>query len=117
MDELETLIPEWLNLPDAADLLGREVSQIRRLIDDGHLVAVHRGEPAIRSVPAELILDGEVAPHLSGTITLLRDGGFRDEEILAWLFTADESLPGRPIDHLRRGQRGEVRRRAQALAF
>ncbi|RCO09583.1 DNA-binding protein, partial [Bacilli bacterium] len=26
-------------------------------------------------------------------------------------------LPGRPIDHLRRGQRGEVRRRAQALAF
>ena len=29
----------------------------------------------------------------------------------------DDSLPGRPIDHLRRGQRGEVRRRALALAL
>ena len=58
-----------------------------------------------------------IAPHLPGTITVLRDGGFEDAELLAWLFAEDDSLPGRPIDHLRRGQRGEVRRRALALAL
>lgn len=117
MERLEELITAWLPLPDAAEELGLEVSQVRRLVDEGSLLAVRRGEPAVRSVPAELLLDGQIAPHLGGTITVLRDAGFGDEEALAWLFTEDDSLPGRPIDHLRRGQRGEVRRRAQALAF
>ncbi|NKX51550.1 DNA-binding protein, partial [Arthrobacter deserti] len=40
-----------------------------------------------------------------------------DEEILRWLFTEDESLPGRPIDALREGRKTEIRRRAQALAW
>ena len=48
---------------------------------------------------------------------VLHDQHFSDAEILEWLFTSDDSLPGRPIDHLRRGQRGEVRRRAQSLGF
>lgn len=117
VNDLDSLITEWLNLPDAAEKLGVEVSRVRRLIDEGQLVAIRRGSPVVRSIPAEFIVDGEVAPHLGGTITVLRDGGFSDEELLAWLFTEDETLPGRPIDHLRRGQRGEVRRRAQALAF
>ncbi|MCL6423468.1 DNA-binding protein [Brachybacterium sp. JHP9] len=117
MSTLDTLISDWLNLPDAAEALGVEVSRVRRLIDDGALVEVRRGTPAVRHVPAEMIIDGEVAPHLPGTITVLRDAGFSDEELLVWLFTEDETLPGRPIDHLRRGQRGEVRRRAQAMAF
>lgn len=117
VNELEELISSWLNLPDAAEQLGIEVSKVRRLIEDGQLIAVRRGDPVVRSVPAEMILEGEVAPHLPGTITVLRDAGFDDVEILRWLFTEDETLPGRPIDHLRRGQRGEVRRRAQALAF
>nr|WP_228019623.1 Rv2175c family DNA-binding protein [Brachybacterium epidermidis] len=111
------MIPEWLSLPDVARILDIEVSKVRRLIDDGELVAVRRGDPVVRSVPADMLLDGQVAPHLAGTITVLRDGGFEDEELLRWLFTEDDTLPGRPIDHLRRGQRGEVRRRAQAMAF
>jgi hypothetical protein len=114
---LDSLITTWLTFPDAAEALDVEVSRIRRLIDDGVLVAVRRGDPVVRSVPAELIVDGEVVPHLQGTITVLRDGGFSDEELLVWLFTPDDSLPGRPIDQLRAGRRGEVRRRAQALAF
>lgn len=117
MHELERLITDWSNLPDAAELLGVEVSQVRRLIDEGQLVSVRRGDPVVRSVPTEMILDGEVVPHLPGTITVLRDGGFSDEELLAWLFTPDDSLPGRPIDELRAGRRGEVRRRALALAL
>ncbi len=98
--------------------LDIDVSKVRRLIDEGSLVAVRRGDPVVRSVPAELLVDGAIAPHLGGTVTVLRDGGYDDAELLTWLFTEDETLPpGRPIDHLRRGQRGEVRRRAQALAF
>ncbi|MGY5764371.1 Rv2175c family DNA-binding protein [Brachybacterium sp. DNPG3] len=117
MNALDDLISDWLTLPDAALVLDIDVSKVRRLIDEGALVAVRRGDPVVRSIPAELLLDGAVVPHLPGTVTVLRDGGFDDAELLAWLFTADETLPGRPIDHLRRGQRGEVRRRALALAF
>nr|WP_281507581.1 Rv2175c family DNA-binding protein [Brachybacterium sp. Marseille-Q7125] len=94
-----------------------EVSKVRRLIEDGHLVAVRRGDPVVRMIPAELLVNDAPVPHLTGTITVLRDGGFSDLELLEWLFTADDTLPGRPIDHLRRGQRGEVRRRALALAL
>lgn len=117
VNDLDTLITDWLTLPDVAERLDVEVSRVRRLIEEGKLVAVRRGDPVVRSVPALFLVDGEIAPHLSGTITVLRDGGFTDEELLAWLFEEDETLPGRPIDHLRRGQRGEVRRRALALAL
>jgi excisionase family DNA binding protein len=117
VNDLDTLITDWLTLPDVAEQLGVEVSRVRRLIEEGRLLAVRRGEPVVRMVPALFLLDGEITPHLSGTITVLRDGGFPDEELLAWLFEDDETLPGRPIDHLRRGQRGEVRRRALALAL
>jgi hypothetical protein len=117
VDDLDTLIPDWLTLPDVAERLDVEVSRVRRLIEDGQLIALRRGEPVVRKVPALMIAEDGVVPHLAGTITILRDGGFTDEEMLGWLFTDDESLPGRPIDHLRRGQRGEVRRRALALAL
>lgn len=117
VNDLDDLISDWLTLPDVAHRLDLEITQVRRLIDDGRLVDVRRGDPEVRSVPALLLLDGEIAPYLGGTIAVLRDGGFTDEELLAWLFTEDPTLPGRPIDHLRAGQRGEVRRRAQALAF
>lgn len=117
VNELESLITDWLPLPDIAERLDVEVSRVRRLIEEGQLIAVRRGQPVVRMVPALLIADGEIIPHLAGTITVLRDGGFADEEVLSWLFTEDETLPGRPIDQLRKGQRGEVRRRALALAL
>ena len=117
VNDLDTLITDWLTLPDVAEQLDVEVSRVRRLIEEGKLVAVRRGDPVVRMVPSLFVLDGTITPHLAGTITVLRDGGFSDEELLTWLFEEDESLPGRPIDHLRRGQRGEVRRRALALAL
>lgn len=117
MNELEELITDWLTLPDVAERLDVEVSRVRRLVDEGHLIAIRRGEPVVRMIPALLLVEDEITPHLAGTITVLRDGGYDDVELLTWLFSEDDTLPGRPIDHLRRGQRGEVRRRAQALAF
>ena len=54
---------------------------------------------------------------ITGAITVLYDGGFTEEEILAYLFTPDDSLPGRPIDALHGHGAREVIRRAQAMAF
>lgn len=117
MTDLDALITDWLTLPDVAERLDVEVSRARRLIEEGQLIAVRRGDPQVRSVPELMLVEDQIAPHLGGTITILRDGRFSDAEILQWLFTEDDSLPGRPIDQLRRGQRGEVRRRALALAL
>ena len=63
----------------------------------------------------------EVADRMGLPVTrvhqLLRDQNFSTDEILRWLFTEDESLPGTPIEALR-GDRGrEVKRRAQAMGF
>ena len=33
------------------------------------------------------------------------------------LFTADDTIPGRPIDALRENRGSEIKRRAQAMAF
>lgn len=117
MEQLEALVERWLTLPDVAERLGIDVSKVRRLMQDGELVAVRRGKPKVLSVPAELLTGDHPLPHLAGTITVLRDAGFDDVELLIWLLTPDDSLPGRPVDLLSEGQRGEVRRRAQALGF
>jgi hypothetical protein len=61
--------------------------------------------------------DDEVARFLPGLVAVLRDGGYRDDEILRWLFTADDTLPGRPADAIHGHRAREVMRRAQAMAF
>lgn len=115
--ELDALVGEWLPLPDVAELLGVDITRVRRLVDDRQLVAVRRGKPRVLSVPRALA-DPEPLPDLSGTVTLLLDAGYTSEEALRWLFTPDESLPGTPVEALRSQHRKtEVRRRAQALAF
>ena len=65
----------------------------------------------------ELNDDDEVVRFLPGLVSVLRDGGYQDDEILRWLFEADESLPGRPADALHGHRAREVVRRAQAMAF
>jgi hypothetical protein len=47
---------------------------------------------------------------------LLFDCGFDEADALRWLFTADETLPGTPIQAISEHRRTEVNRRAQALA-
>ncbi|MFC5723165.1 Rv2175c family DNA-binding protein [Streptomyces gamaensis] len=110
------LVPAWLTLPDVAEKLGVEVTRVRQLVKEGQLIAVRRGENRVLQVPAAFIGEGKVVKGLAGTLTLLKDDGFSDEEMLEWLFTPDDTLPGTPADALR-GDRGtEVKRRAQALA-
>lgn len=117
VNELEELIGEWLTLPDVSEQLDLPINKVHSLIDENALVAVRIGERKIRCIPAEFLVDGHVLENLKGTITVLSDAGYDDEEMLRWLFTSDDSLPGRPVDALRAGRKGEIRRRAQALAW
>jgi hypothetical protein len=113
---IDALVPSWLTLPEVAERLGLDITKIRPLIKDGQLIAVRRGENKVLMVPADFIGDGIITKGLSGTLTVLKDDGFADEETLEWLFTPDPSLPGTPAQALRENRGTEVKRRAQALA-
>lgn len=117
MDDLEQLVPAWLNLPDVAEQLNLSITRVHSLLGERSLVATRITERNIRCVPAEFLQDGMVVDSLKGTILVLTDAGYGDEEIIRWLFTPDDTLPGRPIDALREGRKTEIRRRAQALAW
>ncbi len=112
----DALVGEWLSLPDVADLLGLPVGRVKQLLRDRKLLAVKRPEGTL-AVSAAFLDGHQIVKGLCGTLTLLRDCGFDEPEALRWLFTADESLPGRPIDAIVRHRSTEVNRRAQALAF
>ncbi|MEO3753063.1 Rv2175c family DNA-binding protein [Streptomyces sp. B6B3] len=114
--KIDALVPSWLTLPDVAEELGVEVTRVRQLVKEGQLIAVRRGENRVLQVPALFLAEGKVVKGLTGTLTLLKDDGFTDEEMLEWLFTPDESLPGTPAQALRENRGTEVKRRAQALA-
>ena len=107
---MQTLTPA-----DVADVLGISANRVRQLLRDGKLMAVP-GSGNSR-IPAEFLQDGSVLKHLPGLLTVLRDGGFSDEEAFEWLFRDDDTLPGTPVEALRGNRHTEVTRRAQALAL
>ncbi|MET4001380.1 hypothetical protein ABIB48_000078 [Arthrobacter sp. UYCu511] len=117
VSNLETVVSEWLPLPDVAEKLDISVTKVHALVKDGSLLAARVGERNIRAVPAAFLTDDHILESLRGTITVLHDAGFEDEEAIEWLFTEDQSLPGRPIDALREGRKTEIRRRAAALGW
>ena len=100
---------------EVARMLGVPVSRVHQMVRDGHLLAVRRD--GVVCIPAEFFDGPAPVKGLSGTIVLLRDGGYSDADILRWLFADDETLPGSPIAVLRSGRHREVKRRAQAMAF
>jgi excisionase family DNA binding protein len=117
--DLESLVGEWLTVPDAAERLGVPLSRVRQLVTDRELLAARIGERRVTAIPAKFLDDTGPRPELRGTFTVLADGGLDDDEIIEWLFTPDPTLPveGAPIDSLRAGHKTEIRRRAQELAF
>jgi hypothetical protein len=112
----DALVGEWLSLPEVAAKLGMPTSRVKQLLRDRKLLAVTRpsGE---RGVPAAFLDDSQIVKGLGGTLTVLFDCGFDDIEALRWLFTADDTLPGTPIEAICSHRGTEVNRRAQALAF
>jgi hypothetical protein len=101
--DLDSLITDWLTLPDLAERMDLPITKVRQLVKDRQLVAVRRGDQVLKGLP--------------GTLTLLADNRYTDEEALRWMFTADETLPGTPVQALLENRGTEVRRRAQALGF
>jgi hypothetical protein len=115
--ELDSLVAGWLTLPDLAEQIDVPLATIRQLVREGKLVVVSRGSPPIKQVPVELVHDGELLKGLAGALTVLRDGGYSDEEALRWLLTDDPTIPGRPVDAMAQGRHTAVKRRAQVLGF
>ena len=104
-----------LPLPDVAARLGLPITRVQQMLRDGQLLGVRRAGATV--VPADFLVGDTIVKGLPGTITLLRDAGYSAEEILRWLFTAEDSLPGTPIGALRSDRGREVKRRAQAMGF
>jgi hypothetical protein len=126
-DVLEPDEPTY-DLPRVAELLGVPVTKVHQQLRDGHLVAVRRNGAVV--VPQVFFTDaGEVVKSLPGLLAVLHDGGYRDTDIVRWLFTPDPSLTitsdgarapvgnARPVDALHAHQAREVVRRAQAMAY
>ncbi|MFD0483758.1 Rv2175c family DNA-binding protein [Kineococcus sp. GCM10028916] len=116
-DELDALVPEWLTVPDVAEVAGVDQREVRRWLQERELVAVRRGERAVAQVPAGFVTPEGPLNHLKGTLSVLADSGFTDTESIAWLYTPDDTLPGTPVDALKANRKTEIRRRAQALSF
>jgi Rv2175c C-terminal domain of unknown function len=104
-----------LPIPDVAQRLALPVTRVHQMLRDGQILGLRRQGVVV--VPAEFFSGDAVVKGLPGTITLLRDAGYSAEEILRWLFTEEESLPGTPIGALRTDRGREVKRRAQAMGF
>ena len=112
----DTLVGDWLTLTEVAARLGLPPGRIRQLLRDRRLIAVQRPDGTM-GVPAAFLNGDHILKGLHGTLTVLFDCGFDEPESLRWLFTADDSLPGTPIQAMTEHRGTEVNRRAQALAF
>ena len=112
----DSVVGNCLSMAEVADRLGIPHGRIKQLLRDRKLVAVRQTDGTL-GVPAAF-LDGEhILKGLHGTLTLLFDCGFDEPEAVRWLFTADDSLPGTPIQAMTEHRGTEVNRRAQALAI
>ena len=109
-------VGQWLTVPEAAERLRVPVSRIKQLLRDRKLVGVQRPDGSF-GIPAAFLDGDQMVRGLHGTLTLLFDCGFTEVDALRWLFTVDETLPGRPIEAIAAHRATEVNRRAQALAF
>ena len=81
-----TTYPETICAQEAARLLGIEPRRIKQLVRDRHLFTIPLPEGG-RAIPREILVkaaDGwEPLFSLPGTLTLLADGGFTEDEAAA----------------------------------
>lgn len=116
---LDALVTQWLSVPEAAELQGASLSDVRTQLKERRLVGVRRGPNKAVSIPAVFVTDEGPRPEIRGTVIVLSDGGMSDDELLRWLFTPDDTLPvpGSPMDCILAGHKTEIRRRAMETAF
>nr|WP_206706023.1 Rv2175c family DNA-binding protein [Microbacterium ginsengiterrae] len=103
-----------MTTPDLVEVLGEPLGRVRRLIAEQYLVGSTRN--GAFAVPSVFIVDGHPLASLRGTIIVLADAGFTDDEIIDWLLTEEEELGRTPIAALLDGHKSSVRRVARTLA-
>jgi DNA-binding Lrp family transcriptional regulator len=104
-----------LTVPDLVERLDLSPGKVHRLLEDRQLLGIRRDKVLV--VPEEFLDGNEPLKDLRGTLMLLADDGFSDDEAMRWMLEVDEMLGVSPIAALREGRKAEVRRVAQALAF
>jgi hypothetical protein len=108
-----SLSERWLTVPDLVDLLGVSPGRVHRLFEQRTLLAARVG--GVLRVPIEFLDDAEPLPELRGTLVVLGDNGFTDDEAVRWMLAVDDAIGDSPINALRAGRKAEVRRIAQSL--
>jgi len=108
-----TLSERWLTVPDLVDLLGVSPGRVHRLFEQRTLLPA-RVDGVLR-VPSEFLDGAEPLPELRGTLIVLADNGFSDDEAVRWMLSVDDAIGTSPIAALRAGRKAEVRRVAQSL--
>ncbi|TWS19667.1 DNA-binding protein [Tsukamurella asaccharolytica] len=118
----DDLLPEGTatySVSTVAKGLGVSQSKVLQMLRDGQLIAVRRGGEF--HVPRLFFgeVDGRfsIAKHFTGLLSVLRDGGFGEGEILRWLFEQQEDLGECPAELLHTDSAREMIRRAQSMAF
>lgn len=113
----------WLTPKEAAAYLGVQDRVIRSWIKDSSLVALPAPEDGKLRIVQDFLVKGATEKDYSGplevlrgTVILLRDGGFSDEEAVNWLLSDNDSLGTTPLNALKAGRKKAVRRVAGALA-
>jgi hypothetical protein len=106
---------EWLTIPDLVERLGLPQGKVRRLIEERTLLG--RRIDGVLKVPADFLAGDEPMPELKGTVVVLLDAGYTEDEAVDWLLGEEESLGTSPVAALHAGRKAEVRRVAQALGF
>lgn len=105
---------DWHTLPELVEVTGESLGRIHRFLDEFHLIGSRRD--GTFKVPSVFLVDGHPIPSLRGTVIVLHDAGFSDDEAIDWLLETDDSLGRPPIESLRQGRKSEVRRIAATLA-
>ena len=106
---------EWLTVPDVCERMNLSPGKVHRLLEERALLGVR--VDGIMKIPALFLVEDQPQGDLRGTAVVLLDGGYSDEEAVAWLLTDEDSLGQSPIDALRAGRKSAVRRVAQILAL
>lgn len=105
----------WLTVPELVDILGEPLGRVRRLIEEHSLPGIR--VDGVLKIPADFVKDGEPLHEVRGTVIVLHDAGYSNDEAVNWMLADNELLGVAPVDALRAGRKAEVRRVAQALGF